>query len=79
MTGIEIGIDGIDLGRRAEMIGIERGGVGEGREMAGGEEMTEMGSEEAEEMIGIEMRIDVAGEEKRGGIDGVSLHICWEG
>ena len=83
MIGIEIGIDGIDLGRHAEMIGIERGGVGGESEMVDGEEMTEMGSGEVEEMIGIGMMIDVAEEERRGiergGVDGVSLQICWGG
>ena len=81
MIGIEIGIDGIDLGRHAEMIGIERGGVGGESEMVDGGGMTEMESAEVEEMIGIGkgMMIDVAEEERRGiergGVDGVSLRI----
>ena len=85
MIGIEIGIDGTDLGRRAEMRGIERGGVGRGSEMVDAGEMTEMGSGEVEEMIGIGigMIIDVVEEERRGiereEVDRVSLHICWEG
>jgi hypothetical protein len=83
--GIEIGIDATDLGRREEMIGIERGGVGGESEMVDGGEMREMGSGQVEEMIGIGkgMMTDVAEEERRGiergGVDGVSLQICWEG
>jgi hypothetical protein len=79
---IEIGIDGIDRGLRAEMRGIERGGVGGESEMVDGGEMSEMGSGGAEEMIGIGigMMIDGAVEERRGiekgGVEGVSLHIC---
>jgi hypothetical protein len=82
MIGIGIGIDGTDLGRREEMIGIERGGVGGESEMVDGGEMTEMGSGEVEEMIGIGIGMMMGGavEERggieRGGVEGVSLHIC---